>query len=536
VSVKELVRPNAIGGSRLVRDYLDSVPSALSFYGGPPFRLDTFRLKLDEVSRRFDRSARERAARTLRPTRSGGDERLRRFVEEGGAVVTTGQQAGFLTGPLYTIYKAISCIALARHLEERLGVIVLPVFWIASEDHDWAEVREVVVADRNGRLREFQLPSEDERALPMSDRRLEGALDPLLDEIGQYIGGDKHNGDYVKRILDAYRAPEQTVADAFREAIGAVFCEFDLFLADAADPILKDASRPILEQALLHASRQEAALTERSAALEAAGYSTQVGIVERGTNVFLRTAAGRDRLYRRADGFATRERGGVYTEAELLEELQANPGRFSPNVLLRPVVESTFYPTLGYAGGPGEVAYFAQVNALFGEYGVAPPVVVPRFSATVVEASIGKTLDSLQLTEVDLKQQKDALVERLARREIPPRVASSLDHLRASGAAAFAELLDASQEVDPTLVGALGAIRNRALVGAAQAERKIIRALKRREAFAGRKLERVLEVLRPRGEPQDRVLNVLPFLSRYSIHFLREVERSLTHNWRFPSD
>jgi bacillithiol synthase len=292
----------------------------------------------------------------------------------------------------------------------------------------------------------------------------------------------------------------------------------------------------VLRQALEEAERHEEVLVDRSRQLTEAGYETQVGVMERATNVFVRTEAGRERVYRRGADFGIRDRGPEYSRPELLAALEEDPARFSPNVLLRPVVESSVFPTLGYVGGPSEIAYFAQVNALFAELGILPPAVVPRFSATVIEPHVERVMESLRVTEDDLTGARESVIDRLARRETPPDLQDSLARLREAVAKEFESLMESAAEVDATLPAALGAVRNRALLLASGTERKILRAIKRGDRLAIERLDRVLNTIRPRGVPQERLLNVMPLLARYSSHFLREVELAIGDSWRFPED
>jgi bacillithiol biosynthesis cysteine-adding enzyme BshC len=535
-SAKPLIRPGPIGGNNLVRDYLSETPAALRYYTGSPFRLDSFRGKAAEVNARFGPDERARAAMALRPTSDAARTRLDRFVREGGLFVTTGQQTGFLTGPLYTIYKAVSAVVLARHLEERLGTTVLPVFWAASEDHDWAEVNHTFLLNPGGRLRRFDLPAGDPRPLPMSERRLDGDLDALCDEILQYVGGQQHTRDYLRKIIDQFRVSGRTVAAAFREGAAAMLSRFDVLIADAADPVLKQTSFPTLKRALVDAVAQEEALVERSRKIEEAGYSRQVSILEGATNVFVHGERGRERLQRRAGGFAVRGRKAVYEPQALLREVESEPTRFSPNVLLRPVVEGAVFPTIAYIGGPGEIAYLAQAGAIFEGYGILPPVAVPRFSGVVMEAATERTLSRLGMTQADLADSREQLIDRLARREMPASAIRSLTRIREDLVSGFDRLADEVEGIDPTLVDSLGAIRNRLLISSGRAERKIVRSVKRGEKLATAQLDRVLDSLRPNGKLQDRVLNVLPFLARYGDHFLAEVERAITESWRLPDE
>ncbi len=530
-----ILRARPIGGSTLVREYLEGSSPAATFYGRSPFDLESYREKLGEVQTRFGPEERRRVAAAVTPTTDRARQRLERFVAEGGAVVTTGQQTGLFTGPLFTVYKILSAVALAEHLASELGVTVLPVFWSASEDHDWAEVNHAHLLDPRGRLHRISLPDGDQRPLPMSERRLENDLESLYDEALQIVGAEGDTNPLVKGIIEPFRRAGTTMAEAFREAVTTLFAGVDLLVTDAADPALKAASAGVLRQALTDAGAHEERLRARSAALREAGYASQVAVLDGGTNVFLRTEAGRERLYRQGGGaFGVRERRSSWEAAEILEILAESPGRLSPNVLLRPVVESAVFPTLAYVGGPGEIAYFAQAAALFEEYGIEMPVVVPRYSATVIEPGIARALAKLELREEDLATSHHALAERLARREMPPTMAEAIQDTRGRIAAGFERMIEEALEVDPTLGAALGGLRNRALAGVGRAERKVLRAIKRREGEALGQLERVLTATRPLGLPQDRVLNVLPFLARYGEHFVEEVHQSIRTSWRLP--
>lgn len=536
LSVKNLVRHRPIAGSPLVRDYLNGVDPAASFFPPSPFRLESFRSKREEVDRRFDRDRRAAAAAALRPTSEAARERLGRFVEDGGAMITTGQQAGFLTGPLYTVYKALSAAALARHIERELGVLTIPVFWVASEDHDWEEANHTFLLDPQNHLRRVELPSAETRDVAMAERRIGGDdLEMVLEEVAQTVGGNNKTVDWVNRILGPYQ-DGATVGSAFGKAIAELLAPFDFCIADAADPALKRASVPALQEAVTAFREHEEALADRSQALEDAGFHPQVAVMEEGVNLFGHFDGGRERLYWRDGGFAARGVKHRYTEAELLEEIQRSPEKFSPNVFLRPVIESYLFPTLAYVGGPGELAYFAQVTALFEAYGIQPPVVYPRYSGLIVEPKVERLLEELDIPLEEVSRPREELIDDLARRQVPPAVRQALNDLREALTEQFEELIDATGFLDERLRAPLGSARNRALAEAERVETKILRSIKHGDAIAAEKLQRLLDSLHPNGAPQDRVLNVLPFVARYGEHFLREVNRSIEEEWAFPAD
>lgn len=513
------IEAGPIRGSRLVDDYMAGVPAISRFYAGHPLDASAYREKLAEVQRRFDRPARERAAAALRPTSAGAAERLRRFVEEGGAMVTTGQQTGLFTGPLYMIHKILSAIRLAEALEAELGVLVLPVFWAASEDHDFAEVNHAWAVDPTGELHRFGIQATDRRAIPMSEMRLGADVESAFDGFVQAVGAEGDPSALFTRIRSAYQ-PGQTVAQAFCEVIDELFSDFNLLVTDAADPALKAASAEILLAEAANAAEHERLVAEQTAALETAGYRSQVVVAEGATNLFIHGVAGargpggRERLQREGDGFIAPEIRRRFTRAELESLLRDQPGAISPNVFLRPVVESAVFPTLAYVGGPAETAYFAQIRPLFEALDIRMPLVFPRFAALIAPAEAEEARAALAISDEELRLPEHELVERVARRRIPPEVAEQLRALRGSIVSGFGSVIDAAHAIDPNLDLAIGARRNRAIMEVAKAERKIIRHVKRNDAELRRGTALARNHLRPNGQPQERVLTVFQYWIR----------------------
>lgn len=517
-------------GSALVEGYLRGEETAARFFEGRPFDLASYRRKLEETRARFDRPARERAAAALRPTSARAAERLRRFVEEGGAMVTTGQQAGLFTGPMYTVHKILSAIRLAGALEAELGCVVLPVFWVASEDHDWDEANHTFAVDGAGELRRFALRATDARPVPMSEMRMGDDVKTVSGEFTQLLASQSDDAHDLDWIRDAYQSG-MTVSEAFGATVERLFADFDLLVTDAADPALKVASLPVLVRELERAAEHERVVAARTAELAEAGYTTQVVVVEGATNLFFHGPAGRERLAREGGGFVAADARRHFTADEAADAVRADPVRFSPNVLLRPVVESAVFPTLAYVAGPGEAAYFAQIGPLFRAFDIVPPVVFPRFSALLVPSEIDDALAEAGLSIDDLRPPLHEVVQGLARRRLPTEVARGIAGLRESIVAEYARLMDVARPIDPNLDGALGSSRNRALLEADRAERKILAHQKRRDAELTRAVATARAHLFPNGVPQERALNVFPYLARYGPGLLSELAAEMTVRW-----
>jgi bacillithiol synthase len=507
------VHVERVRGTRLVQDYLAGDPRAAAFYEGNPADPRAWRAKLAEVNARFGRAERERAAAALAPTSARAAERLRRFVEEGGAMVTTGQQAGLFTGPLYTIHKILTAIRLAEALEESLGVVVLPVFWAASEDHDFAEVNHAYATSGDGELRRVAVAASTRTPVPMSEMRLGDDVAAALAAFAQSVSGDGDADASIALLRDAYR-PGATVADAFRAAITSLFADFDLLVTDAADPALKAASAEVLLGELANAAEHERLIAGQTAALGAAGYTTQVTLVDGATNVFWHGPAGRERLYRDGDGFEAKDARRHFTLDELRAAVRDDPRVLSPNVFLRPVVESAVFPTLSYVGGPAETAYFAQVRPLFAAFGIRAPLAFPRFGATIIPSEVAEARTRAGVDDDELRLPAHELWERVARRHMPAGLWDRITALRTALTDGFGAVMDVAGGIDPNLDPAVGARRNRALLEVAKSERTIVRHFKQRNPALERDVRRVRNHLRPLGIPQERALTVFQYLAR----------------------
>lgn len=430
-------------------------------------------------------------------------------------MVTTGQQPGLFTGPLYSVYKGLTAVALARALEDRLGRVVLPVFWVASEDHDWAEVNHTFALDPANELHRFEVadPGGDS-GRPIHRIRLEGVLDSVIDAFADVLPPSDWRDDAVALMRRCY--PDGcTLSEGFRSAIEALLGPLGLFTTDAADPVVKEASAPVLKGALLDAADHERVLATTARELEALEFETQVTVLPRGSNLFMEGPAGRERLYCTDEGVRFHTSGQTLPADEILTRAAADPSLLSPNVLLRPIVESTVFPTLSYVGGPGEMAYFGQLAAYFRHHGLRMPVVYPRVSVVLVEAKIDKVLRKFELDVDDLGRPFHELASDFAREELPDDVRHALGQIRGAVGQGSSALETAAKAIDPTLKGPIQAARNAAFSAFAEAEKKILQGLKKQSEIALGQIEKAQTNLFPDGRPQERTLNVFQYLVRY---------------------
>lgn len=419
-----------------------------------------------------------------------------------GAVlaVTSGQQPGLFTGPLYTIYKALSAIALAKRLERERQVPVVPVFWVAGDDHDFAEANHAWVLDRTGepvRITLRERPA-DAPQLPLFREPCGADASAAIAALDKALPDSEFKGEVLQWLASAYR-PEQNLADAGADALNALLAPRGLAVHRAHDARAKRAAAPWLLKGL------------------------PIRLDDDLSPVLVEGRLGRDRLRFDGDTFVARRSGERFTRQDLERMAADAPERLSPNVLLRPVVEAALFPTVAYLAGPAEMEYLPEAAPLFARLGVAPPAPVPRWSGIVLEARIEKVLERHKLTPADFAGPPGALEARLARAALPSELASALAELRAQIERRYGDIAKPVATIDPTLERTVQSARNAALAGTHEIEKKVVASLKRADETLTAQIARARAALAPGGEPQERVLTAATFLARYGQGMLDEV-------------
>jgi len=512
-------------GGQLVHDYLASVPSAQAYYARLFTDLTAFERKAAEIDARLTGAPRTAWLDGVRAPGERARQRLEAVRQGRGYVVTTGQQPGLLGGPLYSLYKAVTAACLADHLEQQLGRPVAPVFWTASEDHDWQEADHAHWVDLENQLHRLTLPPvAGAGQQPLQKLVMGPGVDDVLDSLAGMMTGTDLAAAQLERLRQHYRR-EATLPEAFEGWLAELLEPLGVLFVQAHDPWLKQGSLAVLTKEIEQSAEHEVRLAARAAALEAAGYNVQVPILEGGVNVFVEAEGGRERLYRDAEGFHLRHSGRRFTLQELASSLADDPSRFSPNVLSRPVVESAVLPTLAYVAGPGELAYFAQLSPLFEAHGIEMPVIVPRLGATVVESKVDKVLRKFDLEISQMARPFHELAAERARDDMPEELRRALGAFRGAIGAQVGELTKAVQALDPTLKGTVGHVRSVAFDALDDVERKALNAVKRENEIGLQQLEKAHVHLFPEGQPQERCFNALYYLSRYGPEFITEVAR-----------
>jgi bacillithiol biosynthesis cysteine-adding enzyme BshC len=429
---------------------------------------------------------------------------------------------------VYTIYKALSAAALAARLERVLARPVVPVFWVAGDDHDHAESAQAHILTAAHDVLRLALPERaaDAPLTPMYRERLGPGVTALLDAVRVHTPASEFR-DGILEWLGRHYTPAADVAGAFAAALAELLGPFGIVVFQPTHDAVKAAMRPLLVGALEQAEAIDRALGARARELEAEGAAVPVPTGDGATTVMLEGEAGRDRLMLHEGAFRTRRSGQPFTLDELRVLADRAPERLSPNVLLRPVVEAALLPTLAYVGGPGELAYLPQATPLYAALDVAPQVPMPRWSGLAVEARVRRVLDKYALSPDDLRQPEGQLEQHLVRGAMPELAATALATLRAALGREYPRLRDAAASVDPTLRRPVESAMHAAFTGLEDIERRILAHLKHQDDILVRQLANARQSLYPLGKPQERVLNVVPYLVRYGTGFLEAVHREI---------
>jgi bacillithiol synthase len=430
------------------------------------------------------------------------------------SVITTGQQPGLFTGPLYTIYKALTTIAIARRLERSNGGRpVVPVFWVAGDDHDFAEANHAYALDTQGEPARIVLRERPAEAplLPLAREPLGPGLEPALAAVAALAPSSEFTPGVVEWLKRAYQ-PDRTVADGFAEAVNDLLAPHGLVVFRPYAASAKAAAAPYVTKALEQAAAIDAALLAHA---RKAGGEPPVPVGKGETLVFLDGPEGRDRLVVEGDGFITRRGNRRQSAAELAAIAKSEPERLSPNVLLRPVVEAALWPTAAYVAGPGEMDYLPQAEPVYAALGLARQTPVARWSGTLVEGRVEKVLERHELSIGDFAGPEGALEGRIVRDALPPEIQATLDSLRAAIETAYARLVEQVKAQDPTLERPTLAARNASLGATHDVEKKLIAQSKRANETLVQQIRRARLSLFPLQLPQERVLSYPSFAVRY---------------------
>jgi len=544
---------------KLFTQFLDDFPSVRQFYPHPPTLPE-----IKESIKSLDYPAERRAAvveilREQNATLGAGpaaQANLDRFAA-GALAVVSGQQVGLFSGPAYAIYKAVAAIQIARELTEQ-GIDAVPVFWMATEDHDLDEVR-VSHWLHGGQLRHFELPGNGDAGLPVGQIALGPQVTEMVEEAAGILtaSGD----DALAQALRESYAPHETYGSAFGKLFARLFSEQGLLLLDPLDAQLHRLGAPILRAAIEKRDELNEALLGRDKELEKAGYDAQVKVTARSTLLFKMCAGKREPISASGGGFATghaaappspsasfsesapsvakiaREQSAratttgavapVHAEprhasqpvswpaAELAEKIASEPECFSPNALLRPVLQDFLLPTAAYIAGPAEIAYFAQAEVVYRRLLGRMPVILPRPAFTILDAKAEKLLRRYHLQPEDVWRGSQHLRQAMQTASVPAQLSNQFDVTLTDTSKKLATLKAEIVRLDDTLAGAVDTAQRKVAFQLEKLKRKVGKAEAQKTALLDAHQLYLESFLYPHKTLQERELCLLPVLASW---------------------
>jgi bacillithiol biosynthesis cysteine-adding enzyme BshC len=504
-SVRQSDLPNT---TRLFADVLYHPERTAPYYSFPARDLESFRAAAAQIE--FPDERRQALIAALR-VQNQPSPALERLAQPGTVAVMSGQQVGLFSGPCYTIYKVLHAVKLAQWLSEN-GVPAVPVFWLATEDHDFAEVNHVWVFGAS------QTPEKLELRRAAGEQPVGGValVAPPVEELRTALHGLPFGEEIADMVEETYRGGS-TMGKAFGEMLRRLLAKFDVLLVDPMLPEFRELAAPALRKAVAAAPELTQAVLARNQALAADGYHAQVHVEEQTSFFFLLENGKRLGLRRSGDEYVQNSRR--FSGQELMERAAS----LSPNALLRPVIQDSMLPTVAYIGGPAEVAYFAQSAVLYEAVLGRMPVVVPRAGFTILDGRSCKLMGRYKLTLPDFFHGEPTLHERIASTLVPPDLTLNLREAASSVKGAVKRLRTELAAFDPTLVQALDRSGSKIAYQMEKMERKTGREAMRRDERAAKDAAALYALIYPERHLQERIYSILPFLARHGMGLLDDI-------------
>ena len=512
--------------SSLFHDYVSDYSKVQRFYSGN-FRQDhDWKASLHKVTQRqIDRSAIAQILTIQNKNFHCGVRTLANIdalLSDDTVAIVTGQQVGLFTGPLYTIHKTLTTLKLVERLARRFPEYnFVPVFWLEGEDHDYEEVNSIKLIDNANDVKtfEYQLPGKSGETNVGAVGQLE--FDESIDALFQIIEQSLSQTEFKPKVFELFRTAYQkgmTFNRAFVHLMNVLLEDSGLVFLDPHDVEIKRLLAPLFQRELAETPKFCQLVVDQSADLEKQ-YHAQVK--PKSLNLFYFHNRGRYLLEPRPDGYSLKGTRQHLSREQVQEAARTSPELFSPNVVLRPLCQDWLLPTAAYVAGPSEVAYFAQLKSLYQEVGIPQPIVYPRASATIIEEKVERVFDRFSLNLLDFFRDVEIVKERVA-----ARISDiSIDELFGGTLSTLQETLDrmkpSLESIDPTLIGALENVSRKTLSGVEGLKEKVVAAQLRQHEVSLRQIDKSSNHVFPSGNFQERELNVLFFLNKYGLEFVR---------------
>ena len=455
---------------------------------------------------------------------------IKKLSDKKTLAIVTGQQLGILGGPLYTFYKIITAIKLSRFLSERYNDYnFVPVFWLEGDDHDFNEVRAIKIIDEGNSLLSIGYKEEieeDDAKQSVGHIKFDSTIQDFFDNLGKNLKDTEFKVQLLNELKDFY-SEGKSFKEAFKDLIFKYFDEYGLIIFDPQEIEVKRLLKPIFKKEITDFRLHTEKLVHLSATLEEL-YHAQVKV--KPVNLFLNYDGGRHSVEPVDNEFRLRRKRKSFTYDQLLELLENEPDKFSPNVLLRPICQDFLLPTAFYIGGPSEISYFAQIKPLYEFYDIVQPIIYPRSSATILESTIENILEkhSVQINDlfIDVENVKKKIINSVAESSID----AMFDGLTKQVETAFDQLKEKLIDLDKTIADASNRYRDKISGSINELKSKAEKAQQKKYEVTLRQIDKAAINLFPNTNLQERELNFVYYVNKYGNEFIKKIFDELQIN------
>jgi len=435
-----------------------------------------------------------------------------RLADRSTVAVVTGQQAGAFGGPLFTLLKAVTALQLAGRTARDHDVPAIAIFWVDAEDHDWDEVQSCTVLDAEFQPRTVTLPPpEGAGDLSVAALTLDQRVEQAISELEAALPKTEFTTGVIDSLTHAWR-PGSGMGRAFATWLEHLLGPYGLIVFESSDPAAKPLVGEVFTRELAMAGRTAALAAEAGDALASCGHAPQVVPQPDSLSLF-RLDHGRRPIRRQGADFVAGDE--VFSADALAREAAAHPDGFSPNVLLRPIVQDTLFPTICYVPGPSELAYLGQLRGVYEQFGVPMPLMYPRATVTLLDSGASRFMSKYGLPLEDLQPPDESALNRLLTSQLPAEVEQALRDAGSQIQQSMKRIVDVLPSLDPTLAGAAKTTLGKMEHELRALQTKVIHAAKRRDETLRRQFTRAQAQAFPHGHPQERTLGVVYFLDKF---------------------
>jgi bacillithiol biosynthesis cysteine-adding enzyme BshC len=515
--------------SKLLSEYINNSERVRDLYPKNFRDENSWRKVMAEVSSRgHDYSGLAQILRRQNSALGSGQAAMENIDKLAGSrkafAVVTGQQVGIFTGPLYTIYKAMTAVKLARHLHEKYGHEFVPVFWMESNDHDIEEANHINLLDSDDELVKVEyLPTYYTSGCSMKDVPIDDGFCDIVLDLETRFPNTEFKRDIFEIIRGSYLV-SQSLSHGFGRMMAQLLGKYGLVLLDPSDPDIKGLMSPIFEREIKSPLESMKIVNSAGEKLRTRGHESQIEKSWDSTGLFVEESGVRRKLFFRDGRFRMDGSDESFADGEqLVSILRTQPWRFSPNVALRPVTQDYMMPTVAYVAGPGETSYFAQLGDLYAFLDVNMPIIYPRASLTIIESKVERIMEKNGLEMRDLSEHHNDLFSRLSKRMAAGKLERLLKSSRSEIDDVLKRLASDLTGFDPGLKNIAESTKRKVDHQINILEEKAYKAQRSRDEILRSQVKRACMNIYPGGKPQDRVFNIVQYLVLYGLRFVDDV-------------